>query len=167
VNDPRGYYARLGVASTATAAEIKAAFYERAKALHPDTGELQDGAAFQALAEAYEVLGNFRRRADYDQPRWEGQTLEWLPRSDLREPLRPRSARRLALAALGLLLALAGLGIAHWAGAGRDAAAPSAKFDSAEPAGPPALSRADAETDAAVAETLAVPAPKRGPLPAR
>jgi curved DNA-binding protein CbpA len=165
VNDPRGYYARLGVAKTATAADIKAAFHERAKALHPDTGELQDGVAFQALAEAYEVLGNFARRTDYDQ-RWEGQTLEWLPRSDPAPVPRPRSSRRWALAGLVLLLAAGALSVVHFARTDRDTRSVIPQYQSAEPSGPPALSRADAETDAAVAETLAPPVSRKAGAPA-
>jgi len=65
--DPMGYYARLGVPSTATAERIKLAFRQQAKHVHPDhnTGA---GAkdAFQRLNEAYQVLSDPVTRAQYD-----------------------------------------------------------------------------------------------------
>lgn len=68
------YYDQLGVAPTASRAEVQRAFRERAKALHPDrhpperqawaTGE------FQRLNEAYAVLNDPHHREAYDRLRW-------------------------------------------------------------------------------------------------
>lgn len=64
--DVKGYYRALGIAPGASAAEVKRAFRTRAKEAHPDTGGAGDGAVFRALSEAYHVLGDAHRRADYD-----------------------------------------------------------------------------------------------------
>ncbi|WP_200840460.1 DnaJ domain-containing protein [Geminicoccus flavidas] len=64
--DPRGYYAALGLPVTATADEIRRAFNERAKLLHPDHAGGGDPAAFQRVLDAYEVLRDPSRRLRYD-----------------------------------------------------------------------------------------------------
>ena len=66
-SDPLGYYAALGVGPLADAAEIKAAYRQRAKILHPDYN-LSDHAAeeFQRLVTAHQVLRDSRKRRDYD-----------------------------------------------------------------------------------------------------
>ena len=61
------HYATLGVAKTATAAEIKQAFRKLASQHHPDKGG--DTAKFQAIQAAYAVLGDEQKRAEYDNPR--------------------------------------------------------------------------------------------------
>lgn len=63
------YYARLGVSSAASPEEIKRAWRERAFQLHPDRNPGDDGAAFRSVSEAYEVLSDPDRRADYDRSR--------------------------------------------------------------------------------------------------
>jgi len=60
------HYATLGVAKTATAAEIKQAFRKLASQHHPDKGG--DTAKFQAIQAAYAVLGDEQKRAEYDNP---------------------------------------------------------------------------------------------------
>ena len=169
--DARGYYALLGVAPTATAADIKRAFYAKAKELHPDRGELGDAIAFQAVRDAYQVLGNRRRRAAYDQAGDQmhlvGQDLLWIARPDDPQPLRRPFSWGIGLAAFLLIDLAAFIGLAQLARTGGDGASPAARYDSAEPTGPPAVSRFDAETDAAAAETLAVPAAPAQPVPRR
>jgi curved DNA-binding protein CbpA len=64
--DPDGLYARLGVAPSASAEEIAAAFRRKARALHPDVPGTGDTAAFVALREAYDVLASPERRGRYD-----------------------------------------------------------------------------------------------------
>lgn len=65
--DQKGYYRELGVHRTASPHEIRQAFRERAKVLHPDQGELgEDDSRFKRLAEAYETLRDPRRRLQYD-----------------------------------------------------------------------------------------------------
>ena len=65
--DFKDYYARLGVARTATQAEIKRAYRKLARKYHPDVSKEPDAEAqFKAVAEAYEALGDAERRAAYD-----------------------------------------------------------------------------------------------------
>jgi curved DNA-binding protein CbpA len=62
------YYGLLGVSKDASAEEIKRAYYLLARRLHPDKNP-NDPAAherFQALAQAYQVLGNEDLRKRYD-----------------------------------------------------------------------------------------------------
>lgn len=61
------YYTILGVLRDASEEEIKRAYYEAARRLHPDKniapGETE---IFLEIQQAYEVLSNSRRRAKYD-----------------------------------------------------------------------------------------------------
>jgi curved DNA-binding protein len=61
------YYAALGVPRTATADEIKQAFRRLASQHHPDKGG--DTQKFQAIQEAYAILGDEQKRAEYNNPR--------------------------------------------------------------------------------------------------
>lgn len=66
------YYEVLGVEPGASAEEITRAFRASAKDLHPDrTDDAESRAQFTALSAAYGVLGNARRRTDYDEVRAE------------------------------------------------------------------------------------------------
>lgn len=66
--DPRGYYKRLGVSSSASQEEIKLAYRNLAKRCHPDLNKGQDTTAiFQAVNEAYSVLSDPLQRRNYDQ----------------------------------------------------------------------------------------------------
>jgi hypothetical protein len=62
-------YAELGVAPTATADDISAAFRARARELHPDAspGDPASEVRFKRLSAAYGVLGDPARRARYDE----------------------------------------------------------------------------------------------------
>lgn len=62
---PRDYYVVLGIAHSATAEEIHAAFRRRSKELHPDISGT-DSEPFLELREAYSVLSHPARRRDYD-----------------------------------------------------------------------------------------------------
>ncbi len=46
--------------------EIKKAFREFSFKFHPDTGEQPDSDAFNKVAEAFKILGNPKKRAEYD-----------------------------------------------------------------------------------------------------
>lgn len=72
--DPdRDYYAVLGVADSANQAEIQRAFRRLAKTYHPDRNPHREEwakAAFQAVSEAYSILGTADSRQHYDRLRW-------------------------------------------------------------------------------------------------
>jgi curved DNA-binding protein CbpA len=60
------YYDILGVAHNATGGEIKKAFREKAKRLHPDVAGKGAEEAMRRLLTAYEVLSSAERRYEYD-----------------------------------------------------------------------------------------------------
>lgn len=64
----RDYYDILGVARGASPAEVKKAYRNLAKKYHPDRGDTSDEAAekFKEASEAYEVLSDVDKRAQYD-----------------------------------------------------------------------------------------------------
>lgn len=63
----KDYYEILGVSRDANHAQIKKAFYERARILHPDVNNAPDAEAqFKELNEAYAVLSDERKRTNYD-----------------------------------------------------------------------------------------------------
>ncbi len=67
------YYEELGVSKTATEAEIKHAYRRLAKTYHPDknkTPEAED--KIRRINEAYQILGDKEKRADYDRQRSSG-----------------------------------------------------------------------------------------------
>ncbi|KAJ3311728.1 hypothetical protein HDU93_005096, partial [Gonapodya sp. JEL0774] len=66
----RDFYEILGVPKTASQEDIKRAYRKRALELHPDKNIGNEDAAslFKELANAYEVLKDPQRRAQYDAP---------------------------------------------------------------------------------------------------
>ena len=67
--EKRDYYEVLGVKKGASADEIKRAFRQQAKKYHPDMnpGDKEAEAKFKEVNEAYEVLSDDTKRAQYDQ----------------------------------------------------------------------------------------------------
>src|SRR5262245_34011222 len=65
------YYKALGVAEKATADEIKRAYRKLAKQYHPDStgGDKAKESRFKDISNAYDVLGDAKKRALYDQLR--------------------------------------------------------------------------------------------------
>jgi len=66
----KDYYQTLGVEPTAGEAELKTAYRRLARKYHPDVSK-EPGAEehFKEIAEAYEVLGDPQKRAEYDELR--------------------------------------------------------------------------------------------------
>src|ERR1700712_5734455 len=67
----KDYYAALGVAKDASAAEIKKAYRKLARELHPDKNpdDAKAEARFKDVSEAYDVLSDDGRRKEYDEMR--------------------------------------------------------------------------------------------------
>src|SRR5450432_526017 len=67
--DFKDYYSTLGVAKTATAKEIKAAYRKLARKHHPDVnpGDKSAESKIKELNEAYEVLSDPDKRKKYDE----------------------------------------------------------------------------------------------------
>lgn len=63
----KNYYEILGVSRDASHAEIKKAFREKAKVMHPDVNKEPNAEEmFKELSEAYTVLGDEDKRSQYD-----------------------------------------------------------------------------------------------------
>jgi molecular chaperone DnaJ len=63
----KDYYEIIGVDRNATQDEIKKAFYKKARKVHPDVSDDPDAEAkFKELNEAYDVLSDEKKRAQYD-----------------------------------------------------------------------------------------------------
>jgi hypothetical protein len=117
-------YAELGVAATAGAVEINAAFRARARELHPDanSGDPVAEARFKRLSAAYGVLSDPARRARYDATMT--TTLRAAVRTDPAAPSAPAapptgrmhmSARGASWALWGgLVLVVLGMAAAVW-----------------------------------------------------
>ena len=67
----KDYYKILGVSKDADAATIKKAYRKLAKDLHPDanSGDKKIEEKFKAVSEAYDVVSDPKRRAEYDEAR--------------------------------------------------------------------------------------------------
>jgi molecular chaperone DnaJ len=67
----KDFYATLGVAKEAKAAELKKAYRTLARELHPDKnpGNAASEARFKEVSEAYDVLSDAKTRAEYDEAR--------------------------------------------------------------------------------------------------
>ena len=67
----KDFYKTLGVSKDATAADIKKAYRKLARANHPDSkpGDKVAEERFKAIAEAYDVIGDEKKRKQYDEMR--------------------------------------------------------------------------------------------------
>ncbi|MFX4292752.1 molecular chaperone DnaJ [Streptomyces bohaiensis] len=67
----KDYYKALGVPRDATEAEIKKAYRKLAREFHPDAnkGDAKAEERFKDVSEAYDVLGDAKRRKEYDEAR--------------------------------------------------------------------------------------------------
>lgn len=61
----KNYYQALGVSSSSSPADIKKAYHDLARVLHPDA-KTGSEARFKEIAEAFEVLGDEKVRQEYD-----------------------------------------------------------------------------------------------------
>ena len=80
--DPKAdYYRSLGVSEKATAEEIKRAYRKLAKQYHPDStgGDKLKESRFKDISNAYDVLGDAKKRALYDQLRASGGVASGFP----------------------------------------------------------------------------------------
>lgn len=71
----KDYYETLGIARSATDAEIKSAYRKLARKYHPDVNKTKEAEEkFKDINEAYEVLGDKEKRQRYDSlgSRWQG-----------------------------------------------------------------------------------------------
>jgi molecular chaperone DnaJ len=75
------YYKALGVSKTATAEEIKRAYRKLAKANHPDStgGDKTKESRFKDISNAYDVLGDAKKRTLYDEIRANGGMRQGMP----------------------------------------------------------------------------------------
>src|SRR5215468_9303263 len=66
---PRDHYEVLGVAKNASEADVKKAYRKLARQYHPDRnpGDKTAAAKFKEVQDAYDVLSDKSKRAQYDQ----------------------------------------------------------------------------------------------------
>ena len=90
----KDYYNVLGASGSSTADEIKKQYRRLAKKHHPDSNKSDPKSAerFKEISEAYQVLGDAKKRAQYDEMRRLGAFDAFSPRGSSGGAGRPRSA---------------------------------------------------------------------------
>ena len=74
--DFKDYYKILGIDAKTDKKQIKAAYRKLARQYHPDVSEQNDAEEkFKEITEAYNVLKDADKRAEYDEIRKYGQTF--------------------------------------------------------------------------------------------
>lgn len=74
----KDYYKILGVSKNASPEVIKQAYRKLAHQYHPDKNSGSDGARFKEINEAYQILSNPQKKAQYDQfGTTEDQAYSW------------------------------------------------------------------------------------------
>ena len=92
----KDYYKILGVSESASQSEIKKAYRKLAVKYHPDKNPKSRAGAedkFKGISEAYFVLSNEKKRAQYDQARKYGGSFSGAQGFDFEELLRSFSGR--------------------------------------------------------------------------
>jgi DnaJ-class molecular chaperone len=71
MSDPKlDFYAALGLVSSATLADVKKAYRQKAAYYHPDRNDAEDAAdRFRAVQAAYDVLSDTNKRQAFDDNR--------------------------------------------------------------------------------------------------
>ena len=89
----KSYFAILGIKRGATVDEIRSAYRSLAKEFHPDH-YAGDSETFRQIQEAYSVLGNTRRRHEYERQiaRASSSRLQGRTRYPAAEPLIPEDS---------------------------------------------------------------------------
>lgn len=85
--DPQGFYEALGVQPSATAKEIKSAFWRLAQQTHQDTSGAKSASTFHQVSKAYDVLNDPVRRVEYDGLQYQKTVPEPQPQYEVINPI--------------------------------------------------------------------------------
>lgn len=91
----KNYYSTLGVPVDASPAQIKKAYRDKARVMHPDKGGSES--EFKELSEAYTVLSNPEERERYNKKFKKGkfEPLDWKTFSSFYKNVRKRTSEKL------------------------------------------------------------------------
>ena len=107
------FYQLLSVSESATSADIKAAFYKKAKTYHPDKGGSKE--AFQLINAAYHTLSDPIQRAEYDHDlALKSQSFQPTNQSEYEDDEIPETSPSLFTIILKFLASLGFYVLAYW-----------------------------------------------------